>query len=42
MRRFKDKNIPKQQVDYNSDRLSNLTSNNDIGDIINKKNKKRG
>ena len=33
MRSFKDKNIQNQQVDYNSDRLSNLTSSNDNGDI---------
>ena len=33
MRSFKDKNIQNQQLDYNSDRLSNLTSNNDNGDI---------
>ena len=42
MRSFKDKNIQNQQVDYNSDRLSNLTSNNDNGDINKQKNKKRG
>ena len=33
MKSFKDKNIQNQQVDYNSDRLSNLTSNNDNSDI---------
>ena len=33
MRGFKDKNIQNQQVDYNSDRLSNLTGNNDTGGI---------
>ena len=33
MRSFKDKNIQNQQLDYNSDRLSNLASNNDNGDI---------
>ena len=33
MRSFKDKNIQNKQLDYNSDRLSNLTSNNDNGDI---------
>ena len=33
MRSFKDKNIQNQQLDYNSDRLSNLPSNNDNGDI---------
>ena len=38
MRSFKDKNIQNQQVDYNSDQSSNLTSNNDNGDI-NKQNK---
>ena len=38
MRSFKDKNIQNEQVDYNSDGLSNLTSNNDNGDI--KKQKK--
>ena len=39
MKSFKDKNIQNQQVDYNSDRLSNLTSNNDNGDINKQKNK---
>ena len=33
MRSFKDKNIQNQQLDYNSDRLSNLANNNDNGDI---------
>ena len=33
MRSFKDKNIQNQQLDYNSDRLSNLASNIDNGDI---------
>ena len=39
MRSFKDRNIQNQQVDYNSDRLSNLTSNNDYVTVtsINKK-----
>ena len=40
MRSFKDKGIQNQQVDYNSDRLSNLTSNNDNGDINKQKNSK--
>ena len=40
---LKDKNIQNQQAVYNSDRLPNLTSNNDNGDIDKqKKNKKRG
>ena len=33
MRSSKDKNIQNQKVDYHSNRLSNLTSNNDNGDI---------
>ena len=33
MRSFRDKNIQNQQLDYNSDRLSNLASSNDNGDI---------
>ena len=41
MRSFNEKkNIQDHQVDYDSDRLSNLTSNNDNGDI-NKQNKKK-
>ena len=38
MRNFKDKNIQNQQVDHNSDGLSNLTSNNVKGDINKQKN----
>ena len=37
---FRDKNIHNQQVDRNSDRLSNLTINNDNGDINKQKNLK--
>ena len=40
MRNFKDKNIQNQQVDYSSDRLSYLTSNNDNGYINKQKNEK--
>ena len=38
---LKDKNIQNQQVVYNSDRLPNLTSNNDNGDIDKQKQKKK-
>ena len=38
MRSSKDKNIQNQKVDYHSDRLSNLISNNDNGDIDKEKN----
>ena len=40
MRSVKDKNIRNQQVDYNRERLSNLTSNNDNGDFNKQKNLK--
>ena len=40
MRNFKDKNIQNQQVDYSSDRLSYLTSNNDNGYINKQKTEK--
>ena len=33
MRNFNEKSIQNHQVDYDSDLLSNLTSNNDNGDI---------
>ena len=33
MRSVKNKNIQNRKVDYNRERLSNLTSNNDNGDI---------
>ena len=39
MKSFKGKVIQNQQVDYNSDRLSNLTSN-DVNDDINKQKNK--
>ena len=40
MRSFKDKNIHNQQVDYNSDGLSDLTNSNDNSDINKQKNSK--